>query len=348
MIAKRDTKDKFGVTVMSFSPQPIIELANAFYGSATLFAASDAGVFTLLERYPNGASCEQVAMELKLETRACRLLLDGCVAIGLLAKTGSSYTNSAQAAQFLVAGKPGDLSGAIRYNRDVYAAWGKLPAFLQTGQPVEKPELHLGDDSARTRTFVLSMHHRAMAIGRGVVPLLQLDGVGRLLDCAGGPGTFACLCAKAQPSLQAVVLDLPPVVAIAEELIAQMGLTERVRTLGGSYHETPFPAGQDRVHFFGCLHQESPDAIRKLFAKAFAALKSGGKICVMDLMTDATHASPAFSALFALNMALTTQSGWVFSDEELKGWLAEAGFVRFEVKPLPAPMPHWLAFAEKP
>lgn len=333
---------------MSHSTQSLIDLANAFYGSATLFAASDAGVFAFLDRYPSGATQQDVAASLKLDERAVRLLLDGCVALGLLQKDGELYANTPQASQCLVPGKPGDLSGAIRYNRDVYNAWGKLPQFLWTGRPVEKPALHLGDDVERTRTFVLSMHHRAMAIGRGVVPLLRLNGVERLLDCAGGPGTFACMCAEAQPGLSAVVLDLPPVVSIARELIEQRNLADRVSTLGGSYHDTPFPDGQDRIHFFGCLHQESPQAIRQLFKKAYDALKPGGQISVLDMMTDATHTQPVFSALFALNMALTTEQGWVFSDTELQSWLEEAGFTQFEVTPLPAPMPHWLAFARKP
>jgi len=68
----------------------------------------------------------------------------------------------------------------------------------------------------------------------------------------------------------------------------------------------------------------------------------------MDMMTDSTHTKPQFSALFAVNMALTTDSGWVFSDSELRGWIEKAGFVNFSVRPLPSPMPHWLAGARKP
>jgi hypothetical protein len=65
------------------------------------------------------------------------------------------------------------------------------------------------------------------------------------------------------------------------------------------------------------------------------------------MMTDSTHTQPKFSALFALNMALTTPHGWVFSEEELKAWLVEAGFTDFNCHPLPPPMPHWLATARK-
>jgi len=65
-------------------------------------------------------------------------------------------------------------------------------------------------------------------------------------------------------------------------------------------------------------------------------------------MTDATHTRPAFSALFAVNMALTTHNGWVFSDGELHAWLREAGFETWETHPVPPPMPHWLVTARKP
>jgi hypothetical protein len=66
---------------------------------------------------------------------------------------------------------------------------------------------------------------------------------------------------------------------------------------------------------------------------------------VLDMMTDATHTAPAFSALFAVNMALTTENGWVFSDEELKGWLSEVGFAPEDTLHAPPPMPHWLVSA---
>jgi hypothetical protein len=47
-------------------------------------------------------------------------------------------------------------------------------------------------------------------------------------------------------------------------------------------------------------------------------------------------------------MALTTQNGWVFSDEELKTWLGVAGFRDAVTRPVPPPMPHWLVSARKP
>ena len=333
--------------MMSVNPNKILDLTNAFFDSCVLFAASDAGIFAALDRLGQ-ADCGAITVELGLDEHGARLLLDGAVAVGLLTKVGELYENSPEAAAFLVPGKPGDLSKAIRYNRDVYPAWGHLREFANTGAPVEKPELHLGDDKDRTRTFVLSMHSRCLAIGQSVVPMLDFSKCEKLLDVGGGPGTYSTLIAKRNPQINCTVLDLPAVVAIASELIEDAGLSNQVKTLPGSYHETEFPNEQDAVNFFGVLHQESPAAILAQFKKAFAALKPGGQISVLDMMTDSTRTAPKFSALFAINMALTTNNGWVFSDSDVKAWLEEAGFVNVEVVPLPAPMPHWLATAKKP
>ena len=331
---------------MPLTPDRIMNLASAFYDSRVLFAASDLGVFGKLAEL-GSADAGALASALGLDPRGARLLLDACVAVGLLAKEGEAYRNTPESAAFLVPGKPGDLSGAIRYNRDVYPAWGRLAELAQTGRPVEKPEIHLGENADRTRTFVLAMHGRALAIGRAAVHALDLKDRTQLLDVGGGPGTYSSLIAQANPSIRCTVLDLPDVVKVAEELIRAQGMQERVKTLPGDYHTTAFPGKNDAVIFFGVLHQESPDSIRDLFRRAWESLVPGGCVAVLDLMTDRTHTQPRFSALFAVNMALTTQNGWVFSDEEVRGWLTGAGFTGFSCRPLPPPMPHWLATARK-
>jgi precorrin-6B methylase 2 len=327
-------------------PSHIIQLASAFYGSCVLFTASDLGVFKLLAERGK-ATAESLAAALELSPRGSRLLLDACVAVGLLDKADGYYQNAPDTNVFLVPGSPADLSQAIRYNRDVYPAWGKLPELIRTGRPVERPELHLGEDPARTRSFVLSMHGRALGIGRAVVPQLDLSGTKRLLDIGGGPGTYSVLIAQAHPGISCTVIDLPEIAGIADELIRQQGLLDRVRTVPGDYHSCPLPAGQDAVIIFGVLHQESEASVRGLLRRACAALESGGKIFVMDMMTDETRTAPAFSALFAVNMALTAEHGWVFSDADLKSWMEGAGFTEFAVRPLPPPMPHWIASARK-
>lgn len=336
----------------------IVDLASAYYGSAVLFAAIDRGVFAAIEKLSSTSSTttsnlELIAAACGCDTRGMRLLLDACVAEGLLEKTGETYANTAAGKVALVPGGPADLTKAIRYNRDVYAAWGRLAEFALTGKPVERPEVHLGEDKARTKAFAAAMFGRAMGIGKSIVPMLGLGngdrGSGiRVLDLAGGPGAYAILMCQANPGMSCVTVDLPAISAEAKGYVAQFGLADRIECRAGSYHTDEYEAeAYDAVTIFGALHQESSGQIVDILKRANRALKKGGKLLVLDMMTDRTHTAPKFSALFAVNMALTTENGWVFSDEELKGWMREAGFEPGETRSVPPPMPHWLVTAIK-
>ena len=323
--------------------QEIVDLASAYYGSAVLFAAIDNDVFARVE------SGEFNAAE---PPRGMRLLLDACVAEGLLEKTDGKYANTPASKMALIPGGPADLTKAIRYNRDVYPAWGRLAEFAKTGRPVERPELHLGEDVARTKAFAASMFGRAMGIGKGVVPMLDLGGVNSsscsVLDLAGGPGAYAIMMCQANPGMKCVTVDLPAISAEAKGYVAKFALTDRIECRAGDYHTDEYESeAYDVVTIFGALHQESPTQIVDILKRAHRALKKGGKVIVLDMMTDSTHTAPKFSALFAVNMALTTENGWVFADSELKDWMREAGFVPGETKQVPPPMPHWIVEGSK-
>lgn len=328
------------------SIQEIVDLASAYYGSAVLFAAIDNDVFARVEAGEFAAAAEA---ELP---RGVRLLLDACVAEGLLEKNDGVYSNTAAGRMALVPGGPADLTKAIRYNRDVYPAWGRLADFARTGKPVERPEIHLGEDPVRTKAFAASMFGRAMGIGRSVVPMVDLEasvegGEIRLLDLAGGPAAYAILLCQENPSLKCVTVDLKAISAEAAGYVERFGLRDRIECRAGDYHTDTYEKGAyDAVTIFGALHQESPAQIVDILKRAHDALKPGGRLFVLDMMTDATRTAPKFSALFAVNMALTTENGWVFSDEELKGWMREAGFRPGETRAVPPPMPHWLVTAE--
>jgi len=323
------------------SIQEIVDLASAYYGSAVLFAAIDNAVFQRVE------SAEVRVDDLK---RGERLLFDACVAEGLLEKKGNVYANTPAGKMALIPGGPADLTKAIRYNRDVYPAWGQLSAFAQTGKPVERPEIHLGEDPVRTKAFAASMFGRAMGIGRSVVPMIDFvekkDEI-RLLDLAGGPAAYAILLCQENPSLTCVTVDLKAISAEAASYVSKFGLSNRIECRAGDYHTDTYEKGvYDAVTIFGALHQESPEQIVDILTRAHDALRPGGRLFVLDMMTDATRTAPKFSALFAVNMALTTENGWVFSDEELKTWMRQAGFKPGETIPVPPPMPHWLVTAE--
>jgi hypothetical protein len=319
-------------------PSPIMQLSTAYWAAQTLLTANRIGLFELLGR--EARSSADVAQALGADERATRLFLNACAALGLLERTGERYSPSPLAAAFLVSGRPGFLGNALRYSDNLYATWGDLEKSLRSGAPAVPPQSYLGDDPRRTRDFVYGMHDRALGIGQALVGLVDLNGRRRLLDVGGGPGTYAALFAKRYPELRATVIDLPHVVAIANEIIQSMGASGAVTTHAGDYLTCELPGGQDVVLVSGVFHRETEATCRALIARALAALVPGGLLVVSDVLADAGGASPPFAALFGLNMLLTARDGGVHADADVAAWMEQAGCARTERKAFPPPMPH--------
>jgi len=319
-------------------PTPIMQLSTAYWGAQVLLTANRIGLFAALGG--RTLSTAAVAEASSTALRPTDLLLRACVGLGLIECSADGYRNAPAAETFLVPGKPTYLGEALRYSDDLYAVWGELEQSLRTDAPALKAEAYLGQDRDQTRHFVRGMHNRALAVGSALVRLVDLAGCTRMLDVGGGPGTYSALFVTANPGLRSVVLDLPGVVAIAEEIIDEMHVADRVVTLGGTYQDTPFPAGQDVVLISGVFHRETPETCRDLIRRGRDALVPEGLLVVSDVMTDGSGVAPSFATLFGLNMLLTARHGGVHPDAAVVTWLREAGFADIQVKAFPPPLPH--------
>ncbi len=328
-------------------PRRVNDLIQAFYRSAVVFAAWELGIFKELADFRK-RDAAAIAHGLNLNPRSATLLLDACAALGLLEKEGHLYSNSADAEACLVPGRSHNLSSLLMESRELYPVWERLAAFVRGGAPVEWVIGEEGEDPEQLTAYVLSQHAQRVATGRTIIRRLDLQGRRTLLEVKGGPGTYSMLISLEFPQLQCTVLDQPAIAKMAAALIAQEGAAARVTTLPGDFHTTPFPPGNDVILLFNLLHREPKDEIPMLLQRAADALNPGGIAYVMDIMTDETHTRPAYSALSALNLALTSREGYIFSHVELQDWIERAGLKDFAVEMLPAPALQWLARAHKP
>lgn len=326
-------------------PSPLMRLSTAYWDSQALLTANRIGLFDLLADKPLDSNA--IADKLQTAPRPTRLLLKACVGLGLLEEVEGGFHNTPLSAAFLVSGTPAYMGNAIRYSDNLYGAWGALETALREDRPTMAPETYLGRDAKKTRDFVYGMHDRALGIGRALVGLVDLSGRSRMLDVGGGPGTYSALLALRYPQLQSVVMDLPDVVAIAAEIVAGMGVADRVTTMAGDYMKTPFPQEKDVVLISGVFHRESEATCRSLIENAVASLLPGGLLLISDVFTDDGGAQPVFAAMFGLNMMLSAPDGGVHADADVARWMRDAGFATSEVRPFPPPMPHRLIIGTK-
>jgi len=327
-------------------PSAIISLSTAYWGAQTLLTANRIGLFEFLGESAYGL--DEVAQGLGTDRRATRLLVNACIGLGLVTRVDDQYQNSPQSQAFLCPGKPGFLGNALRYSDDLYPVWTSLEQTLKSGQPALPTTDYTGDDEERTRHFVHGMHNRALGIGRLLVRLVDLADRASMIDVGGGPGTYSCLFARAYPRLKARVLDLPGVVRVADEIIAEMGLPERVTAAGFDYLQDEFPGPVDVVLISGVFHRESEETCRRLIESAWNALDENGLLIVSDVFCDAGGAAPTFATLFGLNMLLTAEHGGVHADRDVMQWMADQGFSQMSSNQFPPPMPHRVLTGIKP
>jgi len=327
-------------------PSPILALATAYWDSQVLLTANRLGLFALLGGEPR--TLQEVADELATQARGTRLLLNACVALGLVEEDGGRYANSALGAAFLTPGQPGYLGDAIRYSDDLYGSWGNLQTALHSGSPAMSTQAYTGEDAQQTRNFVYGMHNRALGIGRFLAELVDLSGRARMIDVGGGPGTYSALFAERYPELHCKVLDLPGVLDISREIIASMNLSGRVTTEALNYLQDDFPQANDVVLISGVFHRETEGTCHDLIRRAYQALDAGGMLIVSDVFTDPGGKGPPFAAMFGLNMMLTAVDGGVHADADVASWMEQQGFGSIDRVCFPQPMPHRIVTGVKP
>src|SRR5437870_2698931 len=78
--------------LVAASPDPIMQLGLAFWGSKTLLSAVELGLFTHLADGP--LSLEALAARTGLHDRCARDFLDALVALGMLGRSEDQYANT--------------------------------------------------------------------------------------------------------------------------------------------------------------------------------------------------------------------------------------------------------------
>ncbi len=299
----------------------INNLATSFIKSHVLFAANEANIFALLDE-PSGVN--SVAEQLGWSARTTRMLLDGLVALELVAKSGGLYLNTGLASMCLVPGRPYYQGHIIQHNAYSAAAWGGLGEVLRTGQPVGAAERKRSPEELRA--FILGMSDIGKLSAVEMLDAIDLSTFKNLLDVGGGPGTYSLTFLEACPAMRATIFDRPDVLEIAREQAKAAGLEDRLTRTPGDLTTDSLGEGYDLVLVSNIIHSYGPETNRELVAKCFAALVSGGTLILKDFLTDNDRSGPAFSLLFALRMLVANGEGDTYSCEEVAAWTRDAGF----------------------
>lgn len=312
-------------------PAVVLDLIEAFRRSKTMFAAVTMGVFDALLDSPQ--DLPTLARRLDSSLDGMERLLDACIGLGLLSKTAGVYSNLPVASTYLTTSSPRRLTGYISYSNTVmWKLWAHLEDAVREGShrwpqafgwdgPIFS---HFFKTEGAKREFLMGMHGYGTISSPHVVAAFDLTPYRHLLDLGGATGHLACAACAKYPHLRATVFDLPDAIPLAQEIIGQTAVADRVDTLGGDFFHDPIPQA-DLIAVGRILHDWSVDKVEQLLGRIFDALPPGGGLLIAEKLLSDDKTGPRWAQLQNLNM-LTCTEGKERSLNEYTDLLQACGF----------------------
>ncbi len=328
----------------SLSPMVLMDTAWGFTRTEILKTAVELDVFTQIER--GRTSPHSLAEAIGASERGLRILLNALVGLSVLKKTGEQYQLSEGARRFLCKNSPAYMGEWLLHVNEMMPAWAHLTEVVRTGQPYRQVEGdgERGEFFARIVAGLFTMNAPgAQAAAKAMVG--RRSGL-RVLDIGAGSGVWGIAFAQEDPQARVTLVDVPKVLPIAKQFVAQHGLEDRFQYLAGNFREVDLGKEQHDVAILGHIcHSEGARNTQTLFRRIRQALKPGGRLLIAEFLADEERRSALFPLIFAVNMLVNTEEGDTFTLSELRTWLTEAGFKSVETLEAPAPSPLIVASA---
>jgi O-methyltransferase domain/Dimerisation domain len=323
------------------TPDAIMQLGLAFWGSKALLSAVELGLFTTLAKGPRTGKA--LTAKLGLQPRGTTDWLDALVSLGMLERTVDEYANTAATDLFLDRAKPTYLGRILEMaNARLYPFWGSLTEALRTGQPQNEAKAGqdffqaLYHDQARLKEFLHAMTGLSMGAARAITQRFPWDRYNTVIDIGAAEGCLPVQLALRHPHLTGGGFDLPAVRPVFEECVATHGLADRLPFYPGDFFADPLPRA-DVLVMGHILHDWSLDEKLILLRKAYDALPDDGALIVYESIIDDDRRANTFGLLMSVNMLIETQQGFDYTSADCRSWMADIGFCDSYLEPLTGP-----------
>jgi SAM-dependent methyltransferase len=323
------------------TPERIMQLGLAFWGSKALLSAVELGVFAVLADAP--ADETELRSRLGLHERGSRDFFDALVALGMLERDGDVYANTPETGLFLDPAKPSYVGGMLEMaNARLYPFWGRLSDGLRSGEPQNEARdggdffAALYADPDRLGQFLHAMTGLSTGAAHAIAQRFPWGRHGTVLDLGCAEGGLLGQLLLTHPHLTGTGFDLPPARASFERYAASLGLTDRLAFVGGDFFTDELP-GADVISMGHVLHDWGLDEKRALLRKVYDALPEGGAVIVFEAIIDDDRRDNAFGLLMSLNMLIETPTGFDYTGADCCRWLEDVGFHSATIEHLAGP-----------
>jgi len=319
------------------------DIAFTFYTAGTFAAASNLAVFSHLGG--QGLTPQQLAEQVAIHPDAAQRLLSAIENLGLVEQTAGRYRNTELGA-FLHSDHDVPMGFAQKQNY-FYRLWEYLPDALREYSPRHQQawnqsagELYqaIYNDPNKLGTFFKLLDSYNIPIGRETAERLNFSSYSKILDLAGGTGSFAAEVIKQHPNLSAVCLDLEPVRPLALDMISKNRLSDRFEFITGDMFDLKAPPGVDVIFLSYILHNWTDEKCNTILKGCYEALPSRGMLVVSEKVLNNDFSGSWWAVMMNLQMLVAFEPGAKERTlQEYTDLLVGVGFVGTELIALDAP-----------
>lgn len=295
----------------------------------SLLAGMQLDLFTPLKNGPMTA--ETLAGELGLNESKLSMLLYALVVANVLTVENGRFANTPESDRFLVQGLPTYIGGRhAGLSSRWHEAFGTAES-VRTGNAQGKLEFSEMSEEDLEK-FLRGINPQALFTGRILLEEYDLSSHRRMIDVGAGLGGMTQTIADSNVDLEAVLVDLPTVIPIAQRYLAEVGLDKRVTGLAADAVTDPLGGPFDLAVVKAFIQVLGPEEASLAIRNISNAMEPGGKLYVIGRVIEDSRLTPEPAVLFNVSFLNVYDGGQAYTASEYRSWLASAGFHDIEIR----------------
>jgi hypothetical protein len=322
--------------------QQVLQVATGYMASSALYAAITLNIADHLASGPTPMA--ELAHATGANEDALYRVLRLLASLGIFAEVAPKTFTLTPAAELLRKDAPNSLRGMAAFLPDPfhYRVYSEIMHSVMTGKPAGDKALgmpifeYFEKHPEYSQVFNDAMTALSAPVAAAAVEAYDFNGIGTLVDVAGGHGEVLMTILKACPNVRGILADLDHVVAGAKPRIAAAGLSGRMQAVACDFFKA-VPDGGDAYIMKHIIHDwddERATAILKNIATAMGVKK--GRVILLESVIPAGPA-PDLGKFIDIEM-LVLPGGKERTADEFRARFVRAGFSLTKVVPTKSPL----------
>lgn len=305
-----------------------------------VYVGAKLGIADLLAGGPK--SVEELAKATDTDAPSLYRVLRALASIGVFIEQADRQFALTPNAEPLRSDTPNSLRDvAIFWGEDWHwEVWGKILYSVRTGKSAwaqshgEEVFAYFEKNPEAAQIFNRAMSSFSGGATAAVLEAFDFDGIGTLVDIAGGHGRMLTGILEANPKLRGILFDLGHVIEGARETVAATAVKDRVEFAAGDFF-TSVPKGADAYIMKHIIHDWDDERALTILKNIKQAMNPGGRVLLVEAII-AEGNNQDFGKLLDLEM-LVSPGGKERTAAEYEELFTRAGLKLTRIVPTKSP-----------